>query len=383
MTDVPQPFKAHPRPILDDHDVDKFGCTVCHLGQGRATNKREAHARGEGVYWQRPLLPAPLTQSSCGVCHDPQHLRDRGGPLLAAGLGSFRAEGCLGCHKLGGRGGVLGPALDREGDKVRHSFPFANVEGERNVWTWHREHLRAPDKVYPSSQMPAPDVDDEGIDALTSYLLSLREANLTERFTPRDRYEQRYRVWHTPPLDGSELYRQFCYACHEEGTETLLHDTLDTAVPSIRHPDFLAVASEDFLVENIRLGRPGTSMPAWGATGGGLTDEVIGRLVSYLLESREERRDITFVPSTDPDPENGERIFREECADCHGLTRYEGEASWLGSPGFQQTYSDAVIGHTIIYGREDTLMIGYGIDGDGDLSDQEVSDVVGFIRTLG
>ena len=88
------------------------------------------------------MLPAPLTQSSCGVCHDPQHLADRGAPLLAAGLGSFQAEGCLGCHKLGGRGGVLGPALDREGDKVPHSFSFAHLEGEKNVWTWQREHRR-------------------------------------------------------------------------------------------------------------------------------------------------------------------------------------------------------------------------------------------------
>ncbi len=96
MTDVPQPFKAHPQSLIEDHDIEIFGCTVCHLGQGRATNTREAHATVEGVSWERPLLPAPLTQSSCGVCHDPEHLRHRGAPLLAAGLEHFRAEGCLG-----------------------------------------------------------------------------------------------------------------------------------------------------------------------------------------------------------------------------------------------------------------------------------------------
>ena len=382
MTDVPQPFKVHPPPTLEDHDIDKFGCTACHLGQGRATNAREAHAVADGVFWERPMLPAPLTQSSCGVCHNPEHLADRGAPLLAAGLETFRSAGCLGCHKLGGKGGVLGPALDREGDKGAHALPFAHLEGERTVWTWHREHLRAPEEVVPDSQMPAVDLDDEGIDALTIYLLSLRAANLTERMTPRDRYEQRYRVWHTPPLSGEELYQQFCFACHEEGEETVLHDGLDIAIPSIRHPDFLAVASEDFLTANIRDGRPGTPMPAWGPAGAGLSEDEIARLVGYLLESREEVREITFVPSSDPDPENGERIFREECTDCHGLTFEDSEASWLGSPGFQETYGDALIGHTIIYGRDDTLMIGYGVDGYGDLTDQEVSDVVAFIRTL-
>ncbi len=279
---------------------------------------------------------------------------------------------------------MLGTALDLEGDKVPHSFPFANVTGDKNVWTWHREHLRAPDKVFPSSRMPSMDhLGEEGIDALTAYLLSLRQANLTEHFTPQDRYEQRYRVWHTPPLTGGELYRQFCYACHQEGTETVLHDSLDVGIPSIRNPDFLAVTSEEILAEMIRDGRPETAMPAWGAASGGLTDEEIGSLVDYLMESRQEVREITFVPAAEADIENGERIFNEECTDCHGLTRWEGETPWLGGPGFQQIYSDALMGHTIIYGREDTLMMGYGEDGDGDLTDQEVTDVIAFIRTLG
>ena len=383
MNDVPQPFTVHPGPVLQDHDLEKFGCTCCHLGQGRATNSRDAHAWDTAVSWEQPVFPRPFTQSSCGVCHDPGHLGTLGAPVLASGFEIFRAQGCLGCHKLGGRGGPLGPALDTVGEKGRHGFSFAHISGEHQVWNWHVEHLSAPEEVVADSKMPAVPVDDEEIRALTTYLLSLRSSNLTEVLTPRDRYEQRYQVWHTPPLSGVQLYQQFCYACHGEGTETLLHDTLDVAIPSVRNPDFLAVASRELLVENIRRGRPTTSMPAWDETAGGLTDEEIGRIADYLLAERRVVREISFVMADTTDVSNGELIFLEECTECHGVTRETSFAPWLGDPVFQETHSDSLIGHVTRHGREDSLMMGYGEEIDGDLDDQQISDLVAFIRTLG
>ena len=41
-------------------------------------------------------------------------------------------------------------------------------------------------------------------------------------------------------------------------------------VPSLNHPDTLAVASDDFLRHVIAHGRPGTNMTGWGPEGGGL-----------------------------------------------------------------------------------------------------------------
>lgn len=382
MTDVAQPYAVHPEPLLGDHEIEKFGCTVCHLGQGRATLREDAHAREEGAFWEQPLLPAAFSQATCGICHDPEYLETRGAPVLAAGFEIFRTRGCLGCHKLGGRGGPLGPDLDTIGDKGRHGLPFAHVEGERQVWNWHVQHLSDPQSVVPESKMPAVDLDEEGIQALTTYLLSLRSSNLTEAMTPRDRYEQRYQVWHTPPLSGEALYGQFCYACHQEGTETVLHDTLNV-IPSVRNPDFLAVATKEFLEQSIARGRPTTYMPAWNQAAGGLTEEEISRLAEYLLEGRGEAREITFVMAETADAEHGEQLFGEECTDCHALTREGGDAPWLGDPVFQELYSDELIGHTITWGREDTMMIPYGEEADGIFTEQDVSDLVAFIRTLG
>ena len=107
-----------------------------------------------------------------------------------------------------------------------------------------------------------------------------------------------------------------------------------------------------------------------------------GLMPAYLLEQRVEKRGVTFVHAEGADAQNGQRIFEEECVDCHSTRSGDGEAPWLGGGGFQQTYSDALIGHTIKYGRDDTLMIAYGEDADGDYSDGQISDVVAYIRTL-
>ena len=38
-----EPFTAHPGQFLQWHPVEKFGCTVCHGGQGLATDVKAAH----------------------------------------------------------------------------------------------------------------------------------------------------------------------------------------------------------------------------------------------------------------------------------------------------------------------------------------------------
>jgi len=42
MTDVSMPHAVHPGDILQHHPVDRFGCTICHQGQGPATTFHDA-----------------------------------------------------------------------------------------------------------------------------------------------------------------------------------------------------------------------------------------------------------------------------------------------------------------------------------------------------
>ena len=56
MKNAPEPFRYHAG--LGPHIPSKFGCTICHGGQGLATDKENAH--GKVAFWQNPLLPEGL-----------------------------------------------------------------------------------------------------------------------------------------------------------------------------------------------------------------------------------------------------------------------------------------------------------------------------------
>ncbi|MBI4374842.1 MAG: hypothetical protein HY549_00170, partial [Elusimicrobia bacterium] len=64
------PYKSHPQidALGRNHPFSKYGCTVCHQGQGLATESEDAH--GFVHNWEKPLLKGPLIQGSCVKCHD-------------------------------------------------------------------------------------------------------------------------------------------------------------------------------------------------------------------------------------------------------------------------------------------------------------------------
>src|SRR5487761_1908590 len=65
MASAPEPYRYHAG--LGPHVPSKFGCTICHGGQGLATDKENAH--GKVAFWQTPLLPQEYIRASCGRCH--------------------------------------------------------------------------------------------------------------------------------------------------------------------------------------------------------------------------------------------------------------------------------------------------------------------------
>jgi hypothetical protein len=69
MTAVLPPHRVHSGDYLRDHPAQKFGCTICHGGQGRALDIRQVFARDAGVHWLFPLQTGKYIQSSCGKCH--------------------------------------------------------------------------------------------------------------------------------------------------------------------------------------------------------------------------------------------------------------------------------------------------------------------------
>jgi mono/diheme cytochrome c family protein len=134
-------FAAHPRLDLfadgnSPHPKEKFGCTICHAGQGSATDFKysvhspndpeqqkewEKHGWERSHDWDFPMLPKRFVESSCAKCHHEMTDLVRFGsreeaPKLLEGYNLVRENGCFGCHEIAGlkRGRAIGPDLRLE-----------------------------------------------------------------------------------------------------------------------------------------------------------------------------------------------------------------------------------------------------------------------------
>ncbi len=103
------PFTSHPQPeLMKLHDPEKFGCSPCHGGNGRATNSVvKGHGRNE--FWLWPLYYKENTEAGCQTCHSAD-MYTYHAPVLNNGRQLFRQKGCIGCHRYEG--------FDNEGEQL-------------------------------------------------------------------------------------------------------------------------------------------------------------------------------------------------------------------------------------------------------------------------
>ncbi|HMD98176.1 MAG TPA: c-type cytochrome [Terriglobia bacterium] len=377
MTDVPQPHRAHPGHILDRHPVDRFGCTVCHHGQGAATNFRDAKA--EDVFWDYPLLPPEMTEATCATCHDPDKLPAEQVPLLREGKRLYAEKGCGACHKLGGRGGTLGPSLESEGAKTRHELIMSNLAPPYTTWHWQEVHFRDPGGIVPASQMRNPTVIPSGALALTVYMLSQWKRDIPESYLAPDKIEQKFQALHPTPLSGEQVYQQYCSACHGNGAYSRWDKKFNRFVPAIRGAVLVASANLDYFVTNISQGRPGTQMPAWQQHAGGLMPAEVNAVAEYLRGGVPAPQALQLL-NLRGDSTRGGSLFLKNCAGCHGVTGRGGIAPEVGNPVFQQAASDGFIIRTIRFGRIGTAMPAFQRAESPVLSEQDIADLLACLR---
>lgn len=386
MANEPQPHATHPGQYLDWHEANRFGCTICHRGQGAATDFEDA--KGADRHWDYPLLPPEMTQSSCGVCHSAREVADRGGETYAAGKALFEAKGCRGCHSLHGRGGSVGPKLDGEGMKVKGQLPFAHVEGPHTLPQWLQEHFADPIGVVAGSQMPNPGLSRRENRALTVYMLSLQGRDLPASYLSPERHLMRYKAQRPDERSGEELYRTFCQVCHDEGRFGRYDRFFARFVPAVRGEDYRSVATPAYVAANIREGRPGTIMPAWKARAGGLSDSEVLSLVEYLLGRSVRPEELEPEPpastaSTTGDAHRGQSIFRRQCAGCHGDRARGSLGPALDTPAIHRWASDEFLRTTITRGRRNTAMPSFVGDEAVSLAPRDVDDLIAYLRGLG
>ena len=402
MASAAQPLTAHSGTWLASHPVQRFGCTVCHDGQGRALKKEDAHGHME--HWLEPLLAGNAIYATCARCHYENDLYGTETVLFAAGArptviteeglaaslpGSASIPrgkrlvvelGCLGCHKYRNRGGSLGPDITFVGDKGKHDLDFSHVRGEHTVRQWLVEHFRAPGAVSPDTLMPNPELDDAQVQDLTDYMLSLRAKTVPSAYVPSPPAG-------ATPVSGRRLYAMFCSACHgADGLGSTVRDPLlaaavdpplDLMVPSLNNQDTLAVASDHYLSYIIRNGRPGTSMLAWGeADGSGLLPGEIGRVVAYIRSWQPAAPEDEPMVASRGDVAAGGAVYRQNCSACHGRRGQGGVGNSLNSPSFYAIASDEFLVETILGGRPNTAMPAWR-----NFSAQQVADLLAFVRS--
>jgi mono/diheme cytochrome c family protein len=141
--DAPEPFKTHPDFMR--HDFEKFGCTVCHAGQGRAVTLAEAH--GPVANWNKAIYHPDFMENSCAQCHGVLS-RDQM-PVYASGRSLFNELGCLGCHEVKGLGRTpVGPPLDDIGAWVKTDWLFRWIRSPRS----YLPQARMPDYMFSDAQ---------------------------------------------------------------------------------------------------------------------------------------------------------------------------------------------------------------------------------------
>lgn len=278
-----QPLAYHPNHA--QHPFEKFGCTICHQGQGRATEREAAH--GRVAHWERPMLALKYIEASCAKCHAAIDLPHAS--LLARGRAVFEEEGCIGCHKLGGFGGNLGPELDKVGAKRSPE--------------WLAKHLKSPAEVAPGSSMPPVKRSEADITALTLFMLGQTGEQLTE-------YYVSMKAIPGPEL-GQRLFAQKgCIGCHSVGGRGGKVGPALDGVAQRRTADWIVKHFRDPAAIS-----PDTVMPKFN-----FTESEIRALASFLTSmTGAEVTGFMNIPAQASPVDRGRAVYlKYGCGGCHG-----------------------------------------------------------------
>jgi len=180
---------------------------------------------------------------------------------------------------------------------------------------------------------------------------------------------------------GEALFNQNCVFCHQA-------DGIGKAgfAPSLTNKELLATASDKFFLTTIRDGRAGTGMPPFAHLG----KNDIESLVAYFRSFSELPYigdEVDAQKDAHGDPNLGKVWFDQICSTCHGVDgdgyNSGGTGTAIGNASFLSKVSDGFLRTTIKNGRSNTRMLGFsGPEGLANLSDQEIDDVIVYLRKL-
>jgi cytochrome c oxidase cbb3-type subunit III len=183
-------------------------------------------------------------------------------------------------------------------------------------------------------------------------------------------------------VDFNQLYGQNCAGCHGA-------DGKGGAAIALANPVFLAIADDTVIRRIASNGVPGTPMPAFAQSAGGmLTEKQIDVIVSGIrswaipnaVGSQTPPPYIALVPG---DAQRGADAYRTYCSSCHGADGRGGaNASSIVDGSYLALVSDQQLRTVVIAGRPELEAPDWRGDVEGrPMSGQDISDVVAWLSS--
>ncbi len=328
-----QPFRKHP---AIPHQIDQFGCTICHRGQGVATTVAEAHS--STLAWEQPILPAKYIESSCGECHRGPV---PGAPQLNEGRQLLSSYGCVHCHTVKLSDGKIMKATDNP-PSLSH---IADKTSREWVYAW----LKDPQAYAATATMPNFKLSDADARDVSAFLISNSTPLAADTVTVSAKAS-------SDPVAGSTLYGEsFCASCHA------VQNAAGNVVGGDVGPELTRIGSKvkpEWLqawLRDPRAYHADTAMPHYR-----FNDPQIATLAGFLLAKVDSDllANVHLDAATPEQIAHGKRLVSDYgCASCHEIAgvkkpeNFAPELSRIGSkpitqlvflPGMQHTLPDYI-----------------------------------------
>lgn len=189
---------------------------------------------------------------------------------------------------------------------------------------------------------------------------------------------------------GKMLYGRYCNFCHGNDGQGYAADR----APALASDDLLTIASDEYLINAIVKGRPGTTMSAWSvARGGPLGYDGAAAITNYIRTWQKRPNEVLPKRGGRDSRDAGEAafeggagatgditrggaLFATHCASCHGAKGRDGKYGALANPELLAAASDEFLATTIERGRTGTPMPAFGAK----LPKGGVDDILALLR---
>jgi mono/diheme cytochrome c family protein len=282
-----------------------------HIGSSRMPNfyldERESLALS---LYLRDLIPPGSARPSFVLQKSYEDTRSAN-PQITAQVGEdvFKAMNCIACHKQ-----------ESMVEWEHKNAPDLSAEGVRVKREWLEAYLKKPEPIrpfgfYPGSGSRHPDfmLSESEVETLTDHLLEQRGGDdyPSESFEPEELL--RFSMEKAKDLLQAKLP---CLGCHRLGREGGRIGPDLSSVGSRLQADFVY-----HIISDPQAVMPETVMPKVE-----MPPATLDLLVNYLMQQDEPRETSSYLSPIDYPPqfhqdfEEGERLYVEYCASCHGIT---------------------------------------------------------------